>query len=185
MSTVAPQVRDVMCWQEALEGLVRFDRSSFGSVFRPRSRVAQGGLVTVSLGAVLLAPLAATGPAGSAAPTISGARSLTDTVSVSFETGKPARTSDVHVLAWNDFHGNLEPASLNIYGKFAGGAAYLAKLVKDRQAAHGHRSQATVLAGDNIGASPLANALFNEEPATIVSNLMKVDFSSVGNLEFD
>jgi 5'-nucleotidase len=147
--------------------------------------VTQGGLVAVSLGAVLLAPLAAAGPAVTAAPTISGAQSLNDTVSVSFQTAGKAPTGDVHLLAWNDFHGNLEPAALNIYGKFAGGAAYLSKLVKERQALYGARAQATVLAGDNIGASPLANALFNEEPATVVSNLMKVDFSSVGNHEFD
>ncbi len=154
-----------------------------GKVFG--SRATQGGLVAVSLGAVLRAPLAAGGPAASAAPRIGGAASLTDALSVSF--AKPdhgARTSTVHVLAWNDFHGNLEPAGLNVYGKFAGGAAYLAKLVKDRQAAYG-RSQATVLAGDNIGAAPLANALFNEEPAIIADNLMHVDFSSVGNHEFD
>ena len=41
------------------------------------------------------------------------------------------------------------------------------------------------MAGDNIGASPLANGLFFEEPATIVSNLMFTDFGSVGNHEFD
>ena len=63
----------------------------------------------------------------------------------------------LHVRTWNDFHGNLEPASLNIYGHFAGGAAYLAKLVKAKQQQYGSR-QATVLAGDNIGASPLAEA---------------------------
>ena len=57
-------------------------------------------------------------------------------------------------------------AGINIYGKFAGGAAYLAKAVKDRQATYGDR-QATVFAGDNIGASPLANGLFFEEPITI------------------
>ena len=45
--------------------------------------------------------------------------------------------------------------------------------------------EATVFAGDNIGASPLANALFHEEPATIIANLMHVDFASVGNHEFD
>ncbi len=84
----------------------------------------------------------------------------------------------------NDLHGNLEAASLNIYGKFAGGAAYLAKAVKDRQARYGDQ-QATIFAGDNIGASPLANGLFFEEPVTIASNLMHVDFASVGNHEFD
>ncbi len=94
------------------------------------------------------------------------------------------RTTDVHVLAFNDLHGNLEAGGNNIYGQFAGGAAYLAKAVKDRQAAYGQQ-QATVFAGDNIGASPLANGLFFEEPITIASNLMKVDIASVGNHEFD
>src|SRR5262249_24811279 len=73
---------------------------------------------------------------------------------------------------------------LNIYGHFAGGAAYLAKLVKQRQANYGNRV-ATVLAGDNIGASPLADGLFKGEPATVVTNFMNVDFASVRNHEFD
>jgi 5'-nucleotidase len=90
----------------------------------------------------------------------------------------------VHLLAFNDLHGNLEAGGLNIYGRFAGGAAYLAKAVKDRQALYGDR-QATILAGDNIGASPLANGLFFEEPITVATNLMSVDFASVGNHEFD
>jgi 5'-nucleotidase len=117
--------------------------------------------------------------------TIAGADTLSDQVSVDWRAGNPhPDTTDLHVLAWNDFHGNLEPASLNIYGKFAGGAAYLAKLVKDRQAAYGDKV-ATVLAGDNIGASPLADGLFAGEPSTIVTNFMNVDFASVGNHEFD
>ena len=37
----------------------------------------------------------------------------------------------------------------------------------------------------NIGASQLANGLFHEEPITIISNLMRLDFASVGNHEFD
>ena len=45
--------------------------------------------------------------------------------------------------------------------------------------------EATVFAGDNIGASPLANGLFFEEPITVATNLMNVDFASVGNHEFD
>ena len=90
----------------------------------------------------------------------------------------------MHVLAFNDLHGTLEPGGNNIYGQFAGGAAYLAKVVKERQAQYGPL-QATVFAGDNIGASPLANGFFHEEPITIASNLMRVDFASVGNHEFD
>jgi len=166
-----------------------------------RGPAATAGLAAAALGAVLLAPLAGHGSTPAAADgaqvQISGARNLSDALSVSFtgeasgasgESGDgaagKARTGTVHLLAWNDFHGNLEPAGLNIYGRFAGGAAYLAKLVKSRQAAYG-RGQATVLAGDNIGAAPLADALFQEEPATVVTNLMHVDYASVGNHEFD
>jgi 5'-nucleotidase len=151
----------------------------------PGSRAARGALVAVSLGAVALAPLAASRTGAAPGAAIGGARTLSDTVSVSFaQPAKPTRTTDVHLLAYNDFHGNLEPAGLNIYGRFAGGAAYLSKLVKDRRALYG-RNSATIVAGDNIGASPLANALFSEEPATIISNLIGVDYASVGNHEFD
>ena len=42
-----------------------------------------------------------------------------------------------------------------------------------------------MFAGDNIGASPLANGLFFEEPITIATNLMTSTSASVGNHEFD
>jgi 5'-nucleotidase len=150
-----------------------------------RSRAARAGLIIVALGAVAAAPLAVPKTQQADAVTIAGAGTLSDKVAVDWSGGhKPSRTTDVHLLAWNDFHGNLEPDALNIYGRFAGGAAYLAKLVHDRQAQYGSR-QASVIAGDNIGASPLANGLFFEEPATVVTNFMKADFASVGNHEFD
>ena len=150
-----------------------------------RSRAARAGLIVVALGAVAAAPLAVPKAQPAGAVTIAGAHTLTDKVAVGWA-GSPSsrRTTDVHLLAWNDFHGNLEPAGLNIYGRFAGGAAYLAKAVHDKQAQYGGR-QASVVAGDNIGASPLADGLFFGEPATVVSNFMKVDFASVGNHEFD
>jgi 5'-nucleotidase len=149
-----------------------------------RSWVGQLVVAAVAVGVVLAAPLAAPEPAATDAVTISGARSLSDQVRVSWQQPDRQRTTDVHLLAFNDLHGNLEAGGLNIYGRFAGGAAYLAKAVKDRQRLYGKR-QATLLAGDNIGASPLANGLFFEEPITIASNLMGVDFGSVGNHEFD
>jgi 5'-nucleotidase len=148
-----------------------------------RGSVSQLTLAALALGVVIAAPVAAPNSGSSGAVTISGARSLSDTVSVSFSS-KQVKTTDVHVLAFNDLHGNLEAAGNNIYGHFAGGAAYLAKAIKDKQALYGHH-QATVFAGDNIGASPLANGLFFEEPITIATNLMNVDFGSVGNHEFD
>jgi 5'-nucleotidase len=150
-----------------------------------RTRAARAGLILVAVGAVAAAPLAVPKARPAGAVTIAGARTLTDKVAVTWADSTAARrTTDVHLLAWNDFHGNLEPAGLNVYGKFAGGAAYLAKAVHDRQARYGHR-QASVFAGDNIGASPLADGLFFGEPTTVVSNFLKVDFASVGNHEFD
>jgi 5'-nucleotidase len=149
-----------------------------------RSWAGQLVVAAVAVGVVLAAPLAAPRQAATDAVVISGARSLSDQVRVSWRTPDQQRTTDVHLLAFNDLHGTLEAGGNNIYGTFAGGAAYLAKAVKDRQAQYGKR-QATILAGANIGASPLANGLFFEEPITIASNLMKVDFGSVGNHEFD
>lgn len=147
-----------------------------------RSRFVRVALVAASATAVIAAPMATRSKPASAV-TIAGATNLADKVEVRL--GTPTRQStDVHLLAFNDFHGNLEAASLNLYGHFVGGAAYLAKLVKDRQDAYGAR-QVTLMAGDNIGASPLANGLFFEEPATIIGNLLHVDFASVGNHEFD
>jgi 5'-nucleotidase len=153
-----------------------------------RGWIAQAVLLVLAVGVVVAAPLASSSRTPAEAVTISGARSLSDQVVVNFDGAalgaSEQRTTDVHLLAFNDLHGTLEAAGNNIYGQFAGGAAYLAKAIKDRQATYGNL-QATVFAGDNIGASPLANGLFFEEPITIASNLMNVDFASVGNHEFD
>ena len=140
-------------------------------------------LAVAAVGVMLAVPPPSTTGAGADGVVISGARSLSDPLLVDFSTAK-ADTTDVHLLAFNDLHGNLEAGSLNLYSRFAGGAAYLAKAIKDRQARYAGR-QATVFAGDNIGASPLANGLFHEEPATIATNLMHADFGAVGNHEFD
>jgi 5'-nucleotidase len=149
-----------------------------------RSWAAHLLLTAVAVGVVVAAPLAAPNRAARDDVIIAGARSLSDQVLVTYSKPDTRPSTEVHLLAFNDLHGNLEAGGLNIYGKFAGGAAFLAKAVKDRQAQYGTR-QATILAGDNIGASPLANGLFFEEPITIASNLMNVDFGSVGNHEFD
>jgi 5'-nucleotidase len=148
-----------------------------------RSWKLQLVLALVAVGVVLAAPLASPNKAAADSVIISGARSLSDQVVVNYSKTKPQRTTDLHILAFNDLHGNLETGG-TLYGKYAGGAPYLAKLVKARQAQYGD-NQVTVHAGDNIGASPLANGLFHEEPITIASNLMNVDLASVGNHEFD
>jgi 5'-nucleotidase len=149
-----------------------------------RSWVTHVALAALAVGVVIAAPLASTKSNAKDTVIISGARSISDRVAVTFQKPSKRPTTDVHLLAFNDLHGTLEPAGNNIYGKFAGGAAYLAKVVEGKQAQYGDL-QATIFAGDNIGASPLANSLFFEEPITIASNLMHVDFASVGNHEFD
>jgi 5'-nucleotidase len=148
-----------------------------------RSWKSQFLLALVALGVVLAAPLASPNRAAADPVIIAGARSLSDRVVVTYGKAKSDRTTDVHLLAFNDLHGNLETGG-TLYGKYAGGAPYLAKMVKDRQGQYGNH-QVTVHAGDNIGASPLANGLFHEEPVTIASNLMNVNLASVGNHEFD
>jgi 5'-nucleotidase len=141
-------------------------------------------LAAIAIGVVLAAPLASPNKAA-AGPIISGARTLSDKVSVNFAAVPPGHdTTDVHILAFNDLHGTLDPAGQTLYGQFAGGAAYLAKAIKDRQAQYGSL-EATVFGGDNIGASPLASALFHDEPTEVATNLMHADFGSVGNHEFD
>src|SRR5688572_7831928 len=111
-----------------------------------RSKVRRSAMIFVSLGVVVGAPLAITSNQSASAVTIAGANSLTDKVSVSYAKGDKDKTTDIHVLAWNDFHGNLEPAAMNIYGKYAGGAAYLAKAVLAKQAEY-KGQVATVTAG--------------------------------------
>lgn len=97
---------------------------------------------------------------------------------------------DVKLLAINDFHGNLEPptgSSGTIDGKTAGGAEYLATQLNmlrgstPKERAH----TVTVAAGDLIGASPLLSAAFHDEPTIEEMNLAGLDFTSVGNHEFD
>ena len=102
--------------------------------------------------------------------------------------GRPASsaTVDVQILAFNDFHGALEPpagANGRIGNTVAGGAEYLA--------AHLARLEATnpntviVSAGDNIGGTPLLSSLFHDEASVEALNLAGLDISTVGNHDLD
>lgn len=97
----------------------------------------------------------------------------------------------VRIVAFNDLHGNLEPPS-GSSGEVedatgaaveAGGAAHLAAHVARLRA----EAANTVLlsAGDNVGASPVASALFHDEPTIEVLDALGVAASTVGNHEFD
>jgi 5'-nucleotidase len=100
-------------------------------------------------------------------------------------------TTDVRLITFNDFHGNLEPPAgssgrVTLPGGQtvdAGGAAYLATHVKQLESQV--RNSLVLSAGDNIGASPLTSALFHDEPSIDFLNELGVSASVVGNHEFD
>ena len=101
------------------------------------------------------------------------------------------KTVDVRLISINDFHGNLEPPT-GSSGRVtlsdgttvdAGGAAYLATHVFQSRAAA--TNSVVVAAGDLIGASPLASALFHDEPSIKFLNYLGLTASSAGNHEFD
>jgi 5'-nucleotidase len=97
----------------------------------------------------------------------------------------------VRQIALNDLHGNLEPPA-GSSGRVttddgatvdAGGAAFLAAHVARLRA----EAPNTVLlsAGDNVGASPAASALFHDEPTVDLLDGLGVAASVVGNHELD
>ena len=95
-------------------------------------------------------------------------------------------TVDVQVLAINDFHGALEPAS-GTNGRIgttdAGGIEYLAThLARLRRT---NPNTVIVSAGDNIGATPLLSSLSHDEATIEALSLAGLDVSAVGNHELD
>jgi 5'-nucleotidase len=110
--------------------------------------------------------------------------------------GSPAHAAPTVALRFigiNDFHGNLEPASLSLNlpdpqgGKpvrvAVGGAAALAGMVKSLRAGAPHSLM--VSGGDLIGAAPLVSTLFRHESTIEVMNAIGLDAGTVGNHEFD
>lgn len=105
---------------------------------------------------------------------------------------QPAAPVEVAVLAFNDFHGNLEPPRQSVglpdgQGGTAqvpaGGAAWLASALDALRARH--PLSLTVAAGDLISASPLASSLFLDEPSIETLSRLGLDYAAVGNHEFD
>ncbi|MBA3667507.1 MAG: bifunctional metallophosphatase/5'-nucleotidase [Sphingomonas sp.] len=102
---------------------------------------------------------------------------------------RPALPIEVQLLAFNDFHGNLEtppPVEVTEADRSkvmltTGGAAHLAAAVEQLR----QPNSVTVSAGDTIGASPLTSALFLDEPTIEAMNRIGLEFNSVGNHEFD
>ncbi|WP_051471488.1 bifunctional metallophosphatase/5'-nucleotidase [Patulibacter minatonensis] len=137
-------------------------------------------------------PAGATGPAGA-----DGAPGATGPAGPKGDTGAPGPgpvvpgPSHLRVLAFNDFHGNLEPPTGSSgttptgVGTTTptGGAAYLATHL--RQLAAGQKDSIVVGSGDLIGASPLISGLFHDEPTIEALNAMNMRYAGVGNHEFD
>ncbi len=95
-----------------------------------------------------------------------------------------------HLLAFNDFHGAIDPPTGSgglVNGTPAGGVEYLATWVKKLRAQDRAttRNVWTVAAGDLVGASPLVSAAFHDEPTVEEMNSLGLDVTAVGNHEFD
>ena len=101
-------------------------------------------------------------------------------------------SGEVQILAINDFHGNLEPASGAVeyvgtdgarQSARLGGAARLGAALEDMR--QGRPNSVTVAAGDLVGASPLVSAYYLDEPTVMALNRVGLEVASVGNHEFD
>ena len=105
----------------------------------------------------------------------------------------------VKLIAFNDFHGNLEApgrhdprargrrlpeATERDVAVPAGGVARFATWSRSLSPRRTRTTRSTS-SGDMIGASPLVSALFLDEPTIEAMNMIGVDFNAVGNHEFD
>ncbi|HVH47734.1 MAG TPA: bifunctional metallophosphatase/5'-nucleotidase [Labilithrix sp.] len=101
------------------------------------------------------------------------------------DAGAATDTIRVRLLAFNDFHGNLKPPTGHVpkVDGPVGGAPYFAAHL--RKLATGQPNTLIVAAGDLVGASPLASALFHDEPTVAVMNAVGLSVTTIGNHELD
>ena len=100
------------------------------------------------------------------------------------QVGNP--TIEIQILAFNDFHGGLEPAAGGtgrIGSTDAGGIEYLATHL----ATHKAQNPNTIIvsAGDSIGGTPLLSSLFHDEPTVEALGLAGLEVSALGNHDLD
>jgi len=102
------------------------------------------------------------------------------------------QVADLQIIAFNDFHGHIGPDDQTVLPPGApsdaprvkaGGAVYFAAAVARLRA--DNPNSAVVSAGDLISASPLVSGHFLDEPTVRVMNDIGIDFSAVGNHEYD
>lgn len=102
-----------------------------------------------------------------------------------------AATTTIKIVAFNDFHGQLEspgtfrqtPTSAAATNIPVGGVDWMAGYISDLKSQN--PSTVVVSAGDIIGATPLVSALFHDEPTIETMNRLGLEFNAVGNHEFD
>lgn len=102
----------------------------------------------------------------------------------------PPAPIEINLVAMNDFHGNLEPTKFNDVGPDGKQVAVQAGGIEAVAAAvHAWRVQDPQLllvgAGDLVGGTPAMSSMWNDEPTINALNLLGMNFSSVGNHEFD
>lgn len=105
-----------------------------------------------------------------------------------------AGTVQLRLIAFNDFHGNLEPGNNTLKLTLpndpthtvtvpTGGVAWLGGLIRQLR---GEVPNSVVFSsGDLVGAAPLASTLFRHESTIAVMNAIGLDFDIAGNHEFD
>ena len=113
--------------------------------------------------------------------------------SAAFAAGRgDSRPIEVQILAFNDFHGNIDSppdapeidlADGSKLKQKLGGVDALAATIAGLRKGHAHTI--TVSAGDLIGASPFVSAYFLDEPTIDAMNLVGLSLNAVGNHEFD
>ncbi|MDH3306730.1 MAG: bifunctional metallophosphatase/5'-nucleotidase [Acidimicrobiia bacterium] len=107
-----------------------------------------------------------------------------DPASADKKADPPGQLVQVQLLAFNDYHGHVEPGAAGTAdGIQAGGGEYLSAKLNELRA--GNKYSLTVAAGDLIGGSPAFSGLFHDEPSVESLNAMGLDVSGVGNHEFD
>ena len=89
---------------------------------------------------------------------------------------------NLRIVAVNDFHGQISKGR-RFNNKDVGGAAILATYIKNSRA--GAPYSLLVNGGDNVGASPPASALLQDQPAIDFFNRLGMDVGTIGNHEFD
>jgi 5'-nucleotidase len=96
-------------------------------------------------------------------------------------------TITVKIIAFNDFHGNLQSGSMvprtGQPVESVGGADYLAAYVAQLESENA--DHVVVAAGDLVGASPLISAFYHDEATIEAMNALGLEFAAVGNHEFD